>query len=151
MRITTINTGEEHSQYVGQVYQEHYAGLRHYFLTQLDNPSEVDAYVEETLRYFFIFMEDRCWETDVEHMPAYLMRIAGGLFCSKKLAGKRTQGRHKLDDSAANRLFKVIRNEVIQPIKERLEFRQIFLKAEGGSKQLRIKQLSAPRHIPAPV
>jgi hypothetical protein len=135
MRISTINAGEEHSQYFGQVYQEHYAGLRHYFLTHLGNASEADACVQETINYLFFFMEDRCWETDVENVPVYLMRIAGGLLCSKKLDGKTVYHKNSLGDNVPNGLFAKIRNEVIQPIKARIEFMWLFLRV-GWQRQV---------------
>ncbi len=123
----TINVSEEHSRYTGRVYQEHYASLRHYFLTQLGNTSEANDCVQETMRHFFFFMEDRCWETEFEYISVYLMRIAGQL-CSRKLAEKRVQRRNNLGVNENNNLFNKIKSEVIQTIKGHIEFRQHFLK-----------------------
>jgi len=131
MRITSINAGEEHSRYFGQVYQEHYARLRNYFLTQLSDASEADDCVEETIRRFFFFMEDRCWEADAEHIPVYLMRIAGGILCSIKSA-KRARRKRSLGVREAGGLFAKVKSEVIQPLRERLEFRHLFLGAAGS-------------------
>jgi DNA-directed RNA polymerase specialized sigma24 family protein len=128
MTITTINASEDHNHYIGQVYQEHYAKLRHYFLIQLGSISEADDCVQATIRYFFFFMEDRCWETDVEYIPVYLMRIAGSL-CSRRLAKKSVQRSNNLDGSKNNSLFNKIKNEVIQTINGLVQFRQLFLRA----------------------
>src|SRR5437016_5225667 len=106
MRIATINASEDHSQYVGQVYQEHYARLRHYFLIQLGNASEADDCVHETLRRLFFFMEERDWEAEAEYIFVYLMRIAGGI-CSKKLGEKgpqRTSGLGNMHNSLFNKI-----------------------------------------------
>ncbi|MDQ3746231.1 MAG: hypothetical protein M3444_17805 [Acidobacteriota bacterium] len=136
MRVAIVNASEEHGQYVGQVYQQHYAKLRQYFFMQLGDASEADACVQETFNHFFFFMEDRCWEADVEYMPVYLMRIAGGLVCSKKLAGKKARRRNRRGSQVTHALFHKLRNEVLQPFKEGFEFMRLFLRvgATAGSR-----------------
>lgn len=126
MTISTINASEEHSQHIGQVYREHYARLRRYFLAHLGDASEADQCAQETIRRFFFFMEDRCWETDVEYIPVYLMRIAGFL-CSRRLAEKRVRRSNSLKGEN-NSLLNKIKNKVIQAINELAEFRQLFLR-----------------------
>lgn len=125
MTISTINASEEHSLHIGQVYQEHYERLRLYFLTQLGNANEADDCAQETIRRFFFFMEDRCWETDAEYIPVYLMRIAGFL-CSRRLAGKRVQRSNSLGGSQSDSLFNKIKNEVLQTISELTEFKVVL-------------------------
>lgn len=134
MRVAVINGVEEHSRHIGQVYQEHYARLRHYFQAQLRGAAEADACVHETIRRFFIFMEDRCWEEDEEYVPIYLMRIAGGLLCSKKSAAAALRRRSGLCGGKAGHLFCKIRNEVFRPAKELLASVQLFLRAWVGRK-----------------
>jgi DNA-directed RNA polymerase specialized sigma24 family protein len=134
MMVAAINGVEEHSRHIGQIYQENYARLRHYFQAQLRDAAEADACVHETIRRFFFFMEDRCWEEDDEYVPVYLMRIAGGLLCSKKLAAETLRRRSWLRGDKAGDLFCKIRNEVFRPAKERLESVQLFLRAWVGRK-----------------
>jgi DNA-directed RNA polymerase specialized sigma24 family protein len=126
MKIATINASEEHNQYIGQVYQEHYATLRHYFQTQLDDNSEADDCVHETIRRFFFFMEDRHWETEAEYISVYLKRIAG-LLCTRKLVEKKAHHMSGLEHNEHHGLFSKIRTEAIRTIKERIEFRQSLL------------------------
>lgn len=131
----TINVSEEHSQHVGQVYQEHYARLRHYFLTQLGAASEAEDCVRETIRHFFFFMEDRLWEA--EYISVYLMRIAG-LICSRKLAEKRLRSANGLKENENRGRFNKIRTQAVRTIKERIEFRQpefrqLFLRLVEGN------------------
>jgi hypothetical protein len=133
MIITNINASEEQSQYIGQVYQEHYARLRHYFLTQLGNTSEADDCVQETIRHLFFFMEERCWEAEAEYIPVYLMRIAG-LLCSRKLAEKRLQSANNLDGNESNSLFDKVRIAVIRTMKERIEFKGFARKVRSARK-----------------
>jgi len=122
MTLSMINASEEHSLHIGQVYQEHYARLRRYFLAQLGNASVADACVQETIRRFFFFMEDRCWETDAEYIPVYLMRIAGFL-CSRRLAEKRVR----------RSLFNRIKNEVLETINALTKLWQLFLRPVKGN------------------
>ena len=82
-------------------------------------------------------MEDRCWETDVEYLSVYLMRIAGSI-CSRKLAERKRQSK-----------FDKFRNGVVQAIKERKDFKQLFLIISGKSGQSRVKQVSSLRHATA--
>lgn len=133
MRIAAIDVGEEHSQYVGHVYQEHYAKLRDYFLTQFNSASEADACVQETISRFFFFMEDRCWEADAQYVPVYLMRIAG-LICSKKLAAKHARSKRPGSD-VVFKLFNKISNEVVQIIEERVEPLRLSLRAWSHDRQ----------------
>lgn len=115
MTIATINASEDQSQYVGQVYQEQYARLRRYFLTQLGDGDEADKCVHETLRRLFFFMEDRDWEAEAEYVPVYLMRIAGFL-CSRKLGEKRAQRAAGVAGGGES-LFNKIRAEVFWVIR----------------------------------
>lgn len=133
MRMAIINASEEHSQYVGHVYQQHYARLRHYFLAQFSDVSEADACVQETINRFFFFMEERCWEADAEYIPVYLMRIAGFL-CSKKLAERSSLHRNRPGWRAVAGLLDKLGREVIQPIKARIEFTRLLLKAWGDGR-----------------
>lgn len=127
MRIETINASEDHNHYVGQVYEEHYGRLLHYFLVQIGDTSEADNCVHETIRRLFFFMENRDWEAEAEYINVYLMRIAG-LLCTRKLAEKRSQGALSLADNGNKSSFNKIRDEVLQTIKERLQFKQFFVK-----------------------
>jgi hypothetical protein len=147
MRVAAINGVEEHSRHIGQVYQENYARLRHYFQAQLGNAAEADVCVHETIRCFFFFMEDRCWEADAEYVPVYLMRIAGGLLCSKKLAAETSRWSWLRDGKTGN-LFRKIRNEVFRPTKEHLESVQLFLRVWVGRKP-QGRHVPPLRHAPA--
>ena len=135
MTIATINASEEQSQYAGQIYQEHYARLRQYFLTQLDNASEADDCVQKTMRHLFFFMEDRDWEAEAEYISVYLMRIAG-LLCSRKLREKRSQrAAHPVDNTGISLLNK-IRTRAVAVVKECIEFtRCVFRPAVGDGRQ----------------
>lgn len=134
MTIVTINTSEDHSQYIAQIYQEHYARLRHYFRTQLGDKPDADACVHETIRRFFFFMEDRCWEADVEYFAVYLMRIAG-LLCSRKLAEKMAQSTNG-DERQNNGVFDGIKTTTHEIIKQRIDFKGFLLSpAEAGSRR----------------
>ncbi|HEX8285502.1 MAG TPA: hypothetical protein VF588_19260 [Pyrinomonadaceae bacterium] len=133
MRVTTINGVEEHTRHIGEVYQKYYPRLRNYFTAQLGDTPDADACVQETVRRFFFFMEDRCWEADAEFVPVYLMRIAGGLLCSKMSAGAKA-GRGK-----SYGLFDKIKGQLLQPLRARPEMVRLFLGAVGvrqaGSKR----------------
>jgi hypothetical protein len=147
MTITTINASEEHCLYIGQVYEEYNVRLRDYFLAQLGNTREADNCVQETIRLFFFFMEDRCWETDAEYIPVYVMRIAGFL-CSRKLAERSGRRKDSLISHKTSVLFDKIRTEVAQTIKGRAEFWQLFLRIRGNNRQSRVKQLTSLRDVP---
>jgi DNA-directed RNA polymerase specialized sigma24 family protein len=135
MTITTINASEDQSQYVWQIYQEHYARLQHYFLIQLGNDSEAEDCVHETMRRFFFFMEGRSWEAEAEYIFVYLMRIAG-LLCSRKLGEKRAQRLTDLGHNRHHSLFNKIRTEAIETMKERIDFmRSILRSMDGDSKK----------------
>jgi DNA-directed RNA polymerase specialized sigma24 family protein len=131
----TINAGsfcEDHSQYIGQVYREHYARLHHYFLIQLGDASEADEGVHETIGHLFFFMEERQWEEEAEYIFVYLMRIAGFL-CSRKLTEKRSQRSASLDENENNSLFNKVRTGAIRTIKERIEFGKFLLRPAEGN------------------
>jgi hypothetical protein len=134
MKIGNIDAGEEHSKYVWQVYQEKYQKLHSYFLAQLDDSSEADDCVLETIRCLFFFMEDRDWETESEYISVYLMRIAGFL-CSRKLSEKRLLRANSL---FSNRITpNKIRVATIWVIKECVKFIKAFLRLpEYDSKRL---------------
>jgi len=135
MTIATIHADEDQSQYIGTVYQQHSARLRRYFLIQLGGPSEADNCVQETIRRFFFFMEDRDWEAEAEYISVYLMRIAG-LICSRKLAEKRRQCADNSDDTENNSVFTSLQTLAFQAVKERIEFLQFVLRpVEGDSRQ----------------
>lgn len=132
MTIATINAGEDQNQYIGQVYQEHSAQLRHYFLTQLGDASEAENCVQETIGRLFFFMEDRDWEAEAEYIYVYLMRIAG-LLCSRKLGEMGPQRTTGLNKNEKKSLFNKVRIEVIETIRERREFIQFILRPADGS------------------
>jgi hypothetical protein len=139
MRTATVYAGEEHGRYVGQVYQEYYAGLRYYFLSQFGDASEADACVRETVSRFFSMMEGRRWEA--KRVPEHLLNIAG-LLCAEKLAAKTESRTNRLGlDKAAGLLHK-IRDGVIQPVKERLELSKLFHGGRGGDGRPRAKRVS---------
>jgi hypothetical protein len=135
MMISTGSVSEEHSQYIGQIYQEHYPRLRHYFLMQLGDASEADECIHETIRLFFFFMEERQWEEEkAEYISVYLMRIAG-LLCSRKLIEKRSQRIVSFDDQN-NSLSNKIRTEVTEIIKKHIDFIRLVLRSvESNSRQ----------------
>src|ERR1041384_5697363 len=134
MRIAVINSNDDHSRYIEQIYEEYYAKLQKYFLTQLGDVSEAHDSVQETIRRFFFFMEERHWEAEAEFIPVYLMRIAG-LLCSRRLAEKRSQA-HIVDGNENNSFFNRIRTQTIQTIKERIQFKQLFLSPKEGNSEL---------------
>lgn len=135
MKIGNINADEDHVKYVGQIYQKHYVRLRSYFLAQLDNSSEADDCVLETIRSLFFFMEDRDWEADAEYIHVYLMRIAGFL-CSRKLSEKRAQRVNNLNALENKSAFNKVRIIAGKIIKEGIEWIKAFLRLlEGNSKR----------------
>jgi len=127
MTIATIDANEDHSQYIGEVYEEYYGQLRQYFMKQIGNTTEVDNCVQETIRLLFIFMQDRSWEVEVEFIYVYLMRIAG-LLCSRKLAENMSQRRDSFDNNESNNALNKIRTEARQALKECIQFKQFCLK-----------------------
>jgi DNA-directed RNA polymerase specialized sigma24 family protein len=142
MTTGTMSASGEYTRYIGQIYQGYNARLRGNFLALLGNASDADECVQETLRHFFYFMKDRCWESDVKSIDAYLMRIAGGVG-SKKLAEKRAQREDSLGRHENDSLLDKVRREVFQPIQERVKFKQLFLRIVDNFRQPRLKQLSA--------
>jgi hypothetical protein len=131
MTTATIHAGANQSQYIRHIYHEHYARLRHYFLIQLDDASRANACVQETMRHFFFFMEDRDWEAEAEYIFVYLMRIAG-LICSRALAEKKRKCEDTSDKSESYGSFSALRPLVLQAVKERLEFMQFALRPMAG-------------------
>ena len=125
MTVVNIDASEDQSHHVAKFYQEQYARLRHYFLTQLGDDAEAERCIQETVRHFFYFMEDRDWEAEAEYIPVYLMRIAGQL-CSKRM-GEKASGRAEENKG----LFNKVRAEVIRAVKERIEFMKVFLGLPG--------------------
>lgn len=132
MKMATVNAGEEHSRYVGQVYQKHYATLRRYFLTQLGDAAEAEAGVNETLRLFFLFMEDKSWESHARHARVYLLRIAGGLVCSEKFAAKRARRKNGLGAKEARGMFERLKGGAAQSFKEGVRLGRLLLGAAVG-------------------
>ncbi len=131
MTAADINAGEDQSRYVGEMYQQHGARLRRYFLTQLGDAAEADACVGETLSRLFFFMEERDWEAEAEYVPVYLMRIAG-LLCSRKL-GERRAGRPAAPAQPGRRgLFNKIRAEAAEAMRERAGFIKSVLRPAGA-------------------
>lgn len=130
MMINAGSVSEDHAQNIGQIYQEYYARLRHYFLIQLGDVSETDECVHETIRLFFFFMEERQWgeEEEAEYIFVYLMRIAG-LLCSRKLIEKRSQR------IVSFSLLNKIRTEVAKIIKKRIDFIRFVLRPVESSRQ----------------
>ena len=129
MTIVNFDASEDQSHHVAKVYQEQYAGLRHYFLIQLGDGPEVERCIQETMRRFFFFMEDRDWEAEAEYVHVYLMRIAG-LLCSRMLGEKRS-GRAVGRLEGGKGLFNKVRAEVIRAVRERVELVRIFLGLQG--------------------
>jgi hypothetical protein len=127
MRVADIKASEEQSQYVGQVYQEHYARLRDYFLPQLGDASEADACIEETFNLLFFFMEDRPWEAEAEYIPSHLMKIAG-LLCSKRLAAKGARRAGRFRDGLLGRLG----GGAVRAVREHAALGRLLPSATGG-------------------
>jgi DNA-directed RNA polymerase specialized sigma24 family protein len=126
MTIATINASEDQSQYIGDVYQEHGARLRHYFLVQLGDAAEAEDCVQETICRLFFFMEDRNWEAEAEYISVYLMRIAG-LLCSRKLSEKSSRRTSSLNKGGKKSLFNKVRTELTETIKHPRELIQFVL------------------------
>lgn len=140
MTTGIMSASDEYSPHIGQIYLKYNARLRGNFLSQLGDDSEAEECVQETLRLFFFFMKDRCWESEVKLLDVYLMRIAGGV-CSKKLAEKRARSANVLGRHEKESLFDRIRREVIQPVQKRMELKQLFLRMFGNVRQPTLKQL----------
>lgn len=132
MTFETINASEDQSQYVAQIYQQHYARLQHYFLIQLGSVAEAENCIHETISRFFFFMEERDWEAEAEYIPVYLMRIAG-LLCSRKLSEKRSRGLSRFDYDRHRNLLNRIREEALATMKERIEFIRSILRPADGN------------------
>lgn len=133
MTLETIKASEDQSQYIAQVYQQHYARLQRYFLTQLGNVTEAEECIHETINRLFFFMEERDWESEAEYIPVYLMRIAG-LLCSRKLSEKRSGGPSELGHGGRRGLFNKIRVEAREAMKERIDFiRSVLRPADSVS------------------
>lgn len=134
----TINAGsvsEDHSQYVGQIYREHYGRLHHYFMSQLGDAAVADECVDETVRHFFFFMEERQWEEEEQYIFVYLMRIAG-LLCSRKLAARRPPRPADLAARTRRGMLEKVRTEAVATVKKQIEFVRSALEAPamgGGS------------------
>jgi DNA-directed RNA polymerase specialized sigma24 family protein len=128
MSIRAINADEEHNHYVGQVYEEHYARLRRYFLTQLHDAAEADECAHETISRLFSFMKDKEWEA--EYVFVYLMRIAGRV-CTRKLNEKGARRAACLDGKGRG-LFDRIRAEVAGAVRERSNFVRFVLSPLDG-------------------
>mgnify|MGYP001143766971 CR=1 FL=1 len=148
MSVATLNDNAWRGLDAGQFYQEHYARLRHYFLMQLGDTSEANDCTQETLRYFFFFMEDRCWAREAQHIPVYLMRLAGSV-CTSRLAerGARRKKRHGLQK--ARGLFGKLRNEVARPLGDWKGLGRLVLGARGGDGRARAKHLPFWVRVPA--
>jgi hypothetical protein len=129
MMIVNIDAGEDNNHYVAKVYQEQYARLRRYFLIQLGDGPEAERCIQETMRRFFFFMEDRDWEAEAEYIPVYLMRIAG-MLCSRRLCEKGPK-RARSRGEGGEGPFNKVRAEVVRAVKERIEFMKIFLRLTG--------------------
>jgi DNA-directed RNA polymerase specialized sigma24 family protein len=128
--IATSDSSANYDQYIEQVYETHYARLRHYFLRQFGSTSEADVCVEETICRFFVFMKNRRWEEEVEYLPVYLMRIASTL-CLAKLEEKKSQCADRLEGNEKKSPFDKIRAEAIQACKERIQFKQFILRPKN--------------------
>jgi DNA-directed RNA polymerase specialized sigma24 family protein len=136
MTIAAINTSDNFSQYVEQVYEKYYSRLQYYFLRQLGNLSEAEACVQDTIYRCFVFMQALRPEEQVDCMNVYLMRIASGL-CLQKLVEKRWQRVDKFDeDNDQNSMFNKIRDESIKSMKERLQSERLFPGAERESARI---------------
>ncbi|HEX8146543.1 MAG TPA: hypothetical protein VF591_04990 [Pyrinomonadaceae bacterium] len=120
--MATSNVGDDYGARVGQVCDEHYARLRHYFLTQLGSAPEADYCVRETIYRFFVFARGRRWEELAEHVPGCVMRTAA-LLCSEKLEERRRLADARRDDDSENAL-RGMAEEAARAVQERLRFRQ---------------------------
>jgi DNA-directed RNA polymerase specialized sigma24 family protein len=133
--IGNIHASEDQSMYIGQVYQEEYASLRNYFLTQLGDESVADDCAQKTLQQLFFFMEDRDWEAEAKYITVYIWRIAGFL-CSRKLCEKRSQRANRVNDYGNKSVFNKVRVGMRSVIKEGKAFTRASLRLlEGDSKQ----------------
>jgi hypothetical protein len=126
MTIAIINANEDQNQYIGQIHEQYYAKLRHYFLIQISDASEADDCAQETICRFFYFMEDRHWETEAEYIDVYLMRIAGFL-CSRKLAKKRSPSAVNPESDEIKSLFNKIRAKAINTCQKMIQLKQFLL------------------------
>ncbi len=139
MNIGTMSASGEYNRHINRVYQRYNARLRSNFLSQLGDEAEARECLQETLRHFFFFMQERCWESEDDLVEVYVMRIAGGV-CSRRLARKRLllASTHE-QESLLDRLGR----EVLKPIQASVALKQFFLRAFGYARQSSLQRLSA--------
>ena len=136
-----MSASGEYSRHIGQVYQSYNARLRGNFISLLGDEAEADECVQETLRHFFFFLKDRCWESEAESMDVYVMRIAGAV-CSRRLARKNvppTNARRK--ESLLNRLGRGL----LKPVRIGTALKHLFPETFGDAGHQSLRQLSAVR------
>lgn len=126
-KAVAIYAGEEHSQHVGQVYQEHCAMLRGYFMKHVGKGAEADALVRETVSRFFLFMEERDWESYAEDVPDYLMKIAGGVLFSESARGMLARRKNRPGVKGPGGLLRVLRVGVARSLQEGVRWGQSLL------------------------
>jgi hypothetical protein len=141
MNTGTMSTSGEYSLYIGQVYQRHNARLRSNFLSQLGDETEADECLQETLRHFFFFMQDRCWESEAHLVDVYVMRIAGAV-CSRRLARKRALAASAPEQKS---LLERLGREALKPVQASAALKQLFLRTFANAGQPSLEQLSALR------
>lgn len=139
MNTATMSASGEYSIHIGQVYLRYNTRLRSNFLSQLGDEAEAEECLQETLRHFFFFMQDRCWESEVELIDVYVMRIAGAV-CSRRLARKRA-----LPAAAPERLLDRLGHKMFKPVHAGVVLNQLFLRAFGSATHPRLHELSALR------
>ena len=141
----TLNVGEGHDRYFGQLYQKFGEPLRRDFLSQMESDAEATECLLETFNYFFEYMEGRPWEKD-EKLIRYRLRMIAAGVCTKRLAEKSAlaaQGlaRQEQEEPPLNRF----KHEVLRPARVRSQFVQTLLQLFAGVRRPEFEQLSALR------
>jgi hypothetical protein len=136
-----MSASGEYSLYIGPIYQRYNARLRSNFLSLLGDEREADECLQETLRCFFFFMQDRCWESEAKLIDVYLMRIAGAV-SSRRLARQRAR---LVEAGAKERVLEKLRREIIKPLQAHAALKQLLLRTFGGVRQPSLQQLSVLR------
>jgi DNA-directed RNA polymerase specialized sigma24 family protein len=130
MKNTTVNAAEEFNRHLEQVFDKYHSRLQRYFLVQIGNLPEADAYVQETIYRFFDLMEGRQWEQEVSYINAHLMRIAFGL-CMQKQTLEKSRVTDSLDlRENQNCPLNKLRDESLLSIKERLRLKPFLLRSD---------------------
>lgn len=139
MNTGTLSASSEYSLYIGPIYQRYNARLRRNFVSLLGDEREADECLQETLRRFFFFMQDRCWESEAKLIDTYLMRTAGAV-SSRRLARQRA----RLAEAIAKEgVLEQLRREIIKPLQTYSALKQLLLRTFGGVRQPSLQRLSA--------